>query len=106
MQLPAHVPRSRPTVRGVPALRGDAGAQALDRRITQCGSALDRVGIPAFWVPARRDLVMQLLVGSVAAVLNVFSDSAPQVVTQKAESKQKRCICSKRSKIWSKSNGG
>jgi hypothetical protein len=53
----------------------------LDRRITQCGVALDRVVIPAFWVPARRDLVMQLLVGSGAAVLNVFSDSAPQVVT-------------------------
>ena len=69
-------------------MRGDAGAQALDRRITQCGSALGRVGILAFWVPARRDLVMQLLVGSGAAVLNVFSNLVPQVVTYKAEPKQ------------------
>ena len=74
MQLPAHVPRSRPTVRGVPALRGDARAQALVVCITECDYALERNNVHGFWVPALRDLVRQLLVGSGAAVLNVFSN--------------------------------
>ena len=65
-------PTSRPTVRDVPVARGDAGAQALNARITQCGYALEQSGVPTFWVPDRRHLVMQLLVGSGAAVLDVI----------------------------------
>ena len=70
---------TRPTVRGVPALRGDVGAQALDARVTQCGLALARLGLPGFWKPECRDLVMQLPVGSGAAVLDVFAGRVPLV---------------------------
>ena len=70
-------------------MRGDAGAQALDRRIAQCGSALGRVGILAFWVPARRDLVMQLPVGSGASVLDVFAALVPEAVTLQPEAQDK-----------------
>ena len=98
-------PTSRTTVRGAPALRGDAGAQALDAGITQCGHALERNGVPAFWVPARRDLVMQLPVGSGAAVLDAFVRLVPQVVTLEGDWEEKRTICTSCSQFWSKSSG-
>jgi hypothetical protein len=98
-------PTSRPTVRGVPALRGDAGAQALDDGITQCGHALERNGVHGFWVPARRHLVMELPVGSGAAVLDAFVKLVPQLVTLEAESEEKQNIWIARSIIWSKSSG-
>ena len=45
---------------GVPAVRGNAAAQELDARLTAGETPLGRLGVPAFWTPARRDLVMQL----------------------------------------------
>ena len=98
-------PTSRPTVRDVPALRGDAGAQALDEGITQCGHALERNGVPGFWVPARRDLVMELPVDSGAAVLDAFVRLVPQVVSLEAEPEGKHNIWITRSVIWSISSG-
>jgi hypothetical protein len=98
-------PTSRPTARGVPALRGNAGAQALDEGITQCGHALERNGVPGFWVPARRDLVMELPVGSGAAVLDAFVKLVPQLVTFEAESEEKQNIWLACSIIWSNSSG-
>ena len=44
----------------VPAVRGNAAAQELDARLTAGETPLGRLGVVAFWTPARRDLVMQL----------------------------------------------
>ena len=59
MPPPEHRP---PSVSTVPAIciRGDAAAQELDARLTAGETPLGRLGVPAFWTPARRDLVMQL----------------------------------------------
>ena len=52
--------RRLPSVINVPAVRGNAAAQELDARLTAAETPLDRLGVVAFWTPARRDLVMQL----------------------------------------------
>ena len=58
--LPPHEPGRLPLVTDVPAVRGGAAAQDLDARLAAGETPLGRLGVPAFWTPARRDLAMQL----------------------------------------------
>ena len=58
--LPPHEPGRLPPVTDVPAVRGNAAAQELSARLSEVEIPLGRLGVVAFWTPARRDLVMQL----------------------------------------------
>ena len=80
MPPPKHRP---PSVFTVPAIciRGDAAAQELDARLTAGQTPLGRVGVDAFWLPARRDLIMQLPTMSGDAVLTAFEAGARSLTT-------------------------
>ena len=58
--MPPPPERGLPPVTGVPAVRGNAAARELDARLTAAETPLGRLGVVAFWTPARRDLAMQL----------------------------------------------
>ena len=64
--------RRLPSVINVPAVRGNAAAQELDARLTAGETPLGRLGVVAFWTPARRDIIMQLPTSSGEAVLQAF----------------------------------
>ena len=66
--------RGLPPVTGVPAIRGNAAAQELDARLTAGETSLGRCGVARFWLPARRDLIMQLPTESGEAVLEAFEE--------------------------------
>ena len=73
--------RRLPSVSSVPAVRGNAAAQELDARLTAGETPLGRLGVVAFWTPARRDLVMQLPTVSGEAVLQAFGKGAGPLTT-------------------------
>ncbi len=61
-------------------LSGDPAAQDLDAQVTKSAVPLGRLGVEGFWIPTRRDMVMQLPSGSGAAVLAAFTAKATATV--------------------------
>ena len=74
----------------VPAIciRGDAAAQELGARLTAGQTPLGRMGVEAFWHPARRDLIMQLPTRSGDAVLAAFEAGAKSLMTIPEEQRE------------------
>ena len=80
--------RRLPSVINVPAVRGNAAARELDARLTAAETPLGRLGVVAFWTPARRDLVMQLPTVSGEAVLQAFGKGAGPLTTIPEEQRE------------------
>ena len=74
----------------VPAIsiRGDVPAQELDARLTASQTPVGRMGVEAFWHPARRDLIMQLPTTSGSAVLEAFEAGSRSLMTMPEEQRE------------------
>ena len=74
----------------MPTIVADAAAQALDAKVTATTVWLSEMGAEAFWLPARRDYVMQLPTASGDAVLNAFEVGARSLSLTIPEKKRER----------------